>query len=109
MKDIGRLFDSSNISQEISGNNRQDVQDFIDGIGPDLQGNIQICTIIDYYCDNLGEAKKMCDTLMTVINEPESRFPSAKFSYDYDAGEGKARFTLFGTPEYISKTIELLK
>lgn len=109
MKDIERLFDDGGFSKELSGNNRQDVQDFVDGVGPDLQGNIQICTIIDYYCDDHGEAKKMCDTLIAVINDPESRFQSAKFNYEYNAGENKARFTLFGTPDYICKTIGLLK
>jgi excisionase family DNA binding protein len=109
MKDIERLFDNSSFSTEIKSNNRQDVIDFIDGTASDFQGNIQICTIVDYYCDSLPEARKMCDKLIAVINNQENKFPTAKFHYDFIESESKARFTLFGTPDYIGKVIELLK
>lgn len=109
MKDIEQLFDNGSFSKEIKTNNRQDVLDFIDGVATDFDGTIQICTIVDYYCEGLTAAKKICDTLIAVINNPENTFSAAKFNYDYIDKERKARFTLFGTPDYIVKTLELLK
>jgi excisionase family DNA binding protein len=109
MKDIEQLFDNGGFSKELKNNNRQDVMDFIDGVMADFQGPIQLCTIADYYCGSMLDAKKMCDTLIAVINNPENKFPKAKFNYEYIESDGKARFTLFGTPDYICKVLELLK
>ncbi len=108
IKDIEGLFDNSSFSKELKSNLRQDVTDFIDGI-TDFQGSVQICAIIDYYSEGLIEAKKMCDKLIAVINNKENRFQTAKFNYEYIETESKARFTLFGTPDYIGKVIDLLK
>ena len=109
MKDIEQRFNDNSFSNEIKNNNKQDVMDFIDGVSTDFKGNIQICTIVDYYCQSVHEAKQMCDTLMTVINNPESKFSMAQFNYEFIESESKARFTLFGTPDYMVKMLELLK
>ncbi len=108
-EDVNQLFDNSSFSKEIRDTRKQDVLDFIDGVSTDFQSTIQICTIVDYYCESLVEAKNMCDTLMSVINDQENKFSTAKFSYEFYEDESKARFTLFGTPDYIIKTLELLK
>lgn len=108
MKDIEGLFNNSSFSKEISSINKQDVIDFIDGV-TDFSGSIQICTIVDYYCEGILEAKKMCDKLIAIVNNNENEFQTAKFNYEYIETESKARFTLFGTPDYIGKVIALLK
>lgn len=108
MKDIEQLFNNSGFSTEIRNNNKQDVMDFIDGVSTDFQSSIQIYTIVDYYCESLDAAKKMCDTLMSVINNPDNKFSASKFNYEFIKDDSKARFTLFGTPDYIIKTLELL-
>lgn len=109
MKDIEGLFNHNGVAEEIKRNNRQDVQDFLDGVGPDFDGEFQVCTIADYYCGDAAAGKKMCDRLMTVINDPDGNFPMAKFHYDYIEKEKKARFVLFGTPDFIIRTLELMK
>lgn len=109
MQDIENLFDISGISQEIRNSNKQQVLDFIDGVNTDIQGDIQICTIVDYYCEGQDEGKQICDKLISVINNQENKFSVARFNYEFIENESKARFTLFGTPDYINKTLELLK
>lgn len=109
MKDIEQLFDNSSFSKEIKSNCKQDILDFLDGTATDFNSRIQICTIIDYYCDGLMEAKSMCDRLVSIINNHDNTFKMAKFNYEYIESDGKARFTLFGTPDYIGKVLELLQ
>lgn len=109
MEDIKKLFDNSSFSQEITNSKKQQVLDFIDGVNTDIEGDIQICTIVDYYCQSQKEAKQICDTLSAVINNKENKFSMAKFDYEFIESESKARFTLFGSPDYIIKTLELLK
>lgn len=86
------------------------VLDFIDGVNTDMNGGIQICTIVDYYCDKIESAKQMLDKMMAVINNNnEATENNAKYSYDYIEKEGKARFTLFGSPSFIIATLKLLE
>lgn len=67
-----------------------------------MNGSIQVCTIVDYYCDKIESAKQMSDKLIAVINtNNEETKNGAKYSYEYIEKEGKARFTLFGTPSFI--------
>ncbi|MDD2494479.1 MAG: hypothetical protein PHE29_04725 [Tissierellia bacterium] len=47
--------------------------------------------------------------MITVINNQENKVTITKFDYDFIEKEDKARFTLFGTPDYIIKTLEFLK
>ncbi|MBK1810701.1 helix-turn-helix domain-containing protein [Clostridium sp. YIM B02505] len=110
MKNIEKLFNNGNVSKDIQDDKKQQVLDFIDGVNTDMNGNIQICTIVDYYCDNIESAKQMSDKLIMVINHSNEAVQSgAKYSYEYVEKEGKARFTLFGNPSFIIDTLKLLE
>jgi len=108
MENIKRLFNNSNFSKEMSGDRKQQVLDFVDGINTDTQGEIQVCTIIDYYCENPKAGHRIYEKLVTVINSKGNNSPPAKFNYEFIEKESKARFTLFGDPDYIIKTLQLL-
>ncbi len=109
MENIKRLFKNSSFLNDFSSNNRQQIMDFIDGINADIQGKIQICAIIDYYCKNAKEGLQIYEKLVKVINSRENGLPVARFNYDFLEKESKARFTLFGDPDYITKTLQLLE
>jgi DNA-binding transcriptional MerR regulator len=109
MENIKQLLDNSNFTKEIKDNKKQQILDFINGVNTDIHGKIQICTIVDYYCNNQKESKEICDKLISVINNKDNVFTNAKFGYEFIEKANKARFTLFGTPEFIIKTLELLK
>lgn len=109
IEDIKRLFDNSSFSKEITDNKKQEVLDFIEGINTDIQGKVQVCTIADYYFDEQNEAKQLCDKLISIFNNPDNKFNMAKFSYEIIDKENKARFTLFGPPDYIIKMLESIK
>lgn len=110
MNNIEKLFNNGTVSKDIQDNQKQQVLDFIDGVNTDMKGSIQICTIVDYYCDNIESAKQMADKLVAVINNNnEETKNGAKYSYEYVQKEGKARFTLFGSPSFMIATLKLLE
>lgn len=109
MFNIEKLFNNGSVTKDIQNNKKQQILDFIDGVNTDMSGSIQVCTIVDYYCENAELAKKMSDKLITVINSNEFNKGGSKYSYDYDNKEGKARFTLFGNPSFIVATLTLLE
>ena len=81
--------------------------DFIDGVNTDLQGEIQICSIIDCYCENSKVGHQIYEKLVAVINNKQDE-SIAKFDYEFIEKENKARFVLFGNPDYVIKSLQLL-
>ena len=110
ISNIENLFNNGTVSKDIQDNKKQQVLDFIDGVNTDMNGSIQICTIVDYYCDNIESANQMSDKLIEVVNnDNEETNNSARYSYEYIQKEGKARFTLFGSPSFMIATLKLLE
>jgi excisionase family DNA binding protein len=109
MDNIKQLFSNSAFLTDISGHRKQQVLDFIDGVNTDVEGVIQVCTIVDYYCENAKAGLKVYEKLVKVINSRENNTPPAKFDYEFIEKENKARFILFGDPDYIIKTLQSLK
>ncbi|MFA5309726.1 MAG: helix-turn-helix domain-containing protein [Dehalococcoidales bacterium] len=107
MGNIKRLFNNRGFSSDISKNNTQRILNFVNGNSPDMQGKIQVCTIIDYYCENPRAGQQIYEELVSAINSKDDDAP-AKFNFDFMEEENKARFTLFGNPDYIIKTLQLL-
>jgi excisionase family DNA binding protein len=109
MENIKGLFSNSIFLGDISRKNRQRVLNFLSGAYTKIQGKLQVCTLIDYYCENPKDGHKIYEKLVTVINSREDNSPPAKFDYEFIEKENKARFTLFGDPDYIIKTLQLLE
>ncbi len=108
MDNIKGLFGNSQVLSDLNSHKKQQILDFIDGVNTDIEGKIQVCTIVDYYCENQKAGHKMYEKLVTVINNREDNSPPAKFDFEFIEKESKARFTLFGEPDYIIKTLQLL-
>ena len=101
-KDIENLFNNGNVTNDIKYNYKQEVIDFIDGVNTDMNGKIQICTIVDFYCDTKEAAKEMSNNLITLIKNDDERY-----LYEYIEKEAKARFTLFGNATFIIRILEM--
>nr|WP_242652652.1 helix-turn-helix domain-containing protein [Clostridium perfringens] len=110
MKDIENFFDNSKSKEEVRATQNNEVLDFLKGKNVDSQKEVQICTIIDLHCKNILEGKELSKKLITIINEDEEAVKNgAKFSYEYIKESSKARFALFGDPEFIIKTLKTLE
>lgn len=110
MKDIEKFFNKGSVAKDMIEHGKEQVIDFIDGVNTDMSGEMQICTIADYYCASKEIAKEMSDKLMTVINNNDDVIKGgAKYSYDYIEKEFKARFILFGNPSFIIETLKMFE
>ncbi len=108
MENIRQLFDNGDFLNDVSRKNKQRILNFIYGNKADNQDKIQVCTIIDCYCGSPEAGEQLYEKLVTVINGKEKDTPAAKFNYDFIKKESKARFTLFGNPDYVIETLRLL-
>ena len=107
MENIKQLFSNSIFLGDMSRKNRQQVLKFISGTNVDIQNKIQVCTIVDCYCESSQTGQQIYEKLVTVINTKDDGIP-AKFDYEFSEKQNKARFTLFGNPDFITKTLQLL-
>jgi excisionase family DNA binding protein len=107
MKNIKQLFSNNIFLGDMSRKNRQRILNFLSGAHTEIQGKIQVCSIVDYYCESPKEGHQIYEKLVTVINKKADDAP-AKFDYEFMKKDNKARFTLFGNPDYIIKTLQLL-
>jgi len=107
MENIKQLFSNSIFLNDMSRKKRQQVLNFISGTNIDIQNKIQICTIVDCYCESPNAGQQLYERLVTVINTKDDGIP-AKFDYEFSEKQSKARFTLFGNPDFIIKTLQLL-
>jgi excisionase family DNA binding protein len=108
MDNIKQLFSNAVFLNDFSRKNRQQVSSFLGGADTGIQGKIQVCTVIDCYCENQKAGHQIYEKLVTVINSRKKGSPAAKFNYEFMPKGKKARFTLFGDPDYIIKTLQLL-
>lgn len=109
MENIRLLFDNGAFSNDLSRNRRLQVMDFINNRDSGVPGDTRICTIVDCYCEDRNEGRRLYEKLVTVINSITGDSPPAKFDYEFIEKDRKARFTLFGSPEYIVGTLQLLR
>ena len=107
MENIKQLFNSSMFLGDMSRQNRQRVLSFLSGADTPLQGKIQVCTIIDCDCESSKAGQQMYEKLVKVINAKKDDAP-ARFDYEFLPKANKARFTLFGNPDFIIKNLQLL-
>ena len=107
MENIKQLFNSNIFLGDMSRQNRQRVLNFLHGADTPLQGKIQVCTIIDCDCESSKAGQQMYEKLVKVINAKKDDAP-AKFDYEFLPKANKARFTLFGNPDFIIKNLQLL-
>ena len=108
VKDIRRLFENSTVTGDVAGAAKQQIYRFIDGVTGDTSYKTRVCTIVDCHCENRKEGHRLYEKLVTVINAINDDSQKASFNYEYNDQEGKARFILFGSPEFIIQTLQLL-
>lgn len=105
-EDIDRLFENSSIEKEMLDSRKQDIMDFIDGVNTDMEGDIQTCTIVDYYCNNKEHVLLLSNHISSLIPDITGY---NRFYYEYIDTQEKARYTLFGIPTFIRKAMNIIE
>ena len=104
--DVQALLERGAVITEMRAIQRQSVLDFIDGVNTGVQGTMQICTIVDLYASR-EEATRKSDALCALVNASQGE--SLTYHYDYLDAEGKARYVLFASPDFLTQALTLLQ
>jgi|CeladaMinimDraft_18_1061708.scaffolds.fasta_scaffold04263_2 excisionase family DNA binding protein len=80
------------------------VKAFVDGKDSEVDGKLQVCTVLDCYVGN-EEAMKISEVVMRYMNQDDPTRGRAKFQYFYDDNEKKGRYILWGNPAFVGKVL----
>lgn len=100
--DIENLMSISTAAAKMSSANRRDVLNFIDRTEPHTA---QVCAVADLQLSQ-GAAEKLAQKICKIASQTEEE--NLRFHYEYIEAEQTARFTVFGTPDFIAKVMEVL-
>lgn len=78
----------------------EDIQAFIQGRDSEVDGNFQVCTVLDCFVDT-PEAVKISEIIMWHMNESNPTRGKAKFQYFYDDKDKKGRYIIWGNPTFV--------
>ena len=101
--DVENLMSSSTAAAKMSSVNRRDVLSFLDRTVPHAP---QVCAVADLPLSQ-SAAEKLAQKICEIASQAASE--SIRFHYEYIEAEQTARFTVFGTPGFVSAAMEALK
>lgn len=102
-KEDAEMFIGSKLKQ-IKANAIEDVQAFMEGKDIEVEGKLQVCSVLDCYV-NQAEAVKISEVIMSYMNQPDPTRGKAKFQYFFDDAENKGRYMIWGTPAFVGKVL----
>jgi excisionase family DNA binding protein len=82
----------------------EDIQAFIQGKDSEVEGKLQVCTVLDCYVGT-PEAAKISEIIMWHMNESNPNRGKAKFQYFYDDAEKKGRYIIWGNPTFVGTVL----
>ncbi len=106
--DLKTMLGSPEVIQELNTTWNNSVSDFIAGKQDIPLMGFRICTVIDCMFSGSEEAQEISSSLLRIVNQYKSEDGEARFQYSYDSQTGKARFILWGSPDYIIKMLQVL-
>ncbi|MFD1176463.1 helix-turn-helix domain-containing protein [Paenibacillus puldeungensis] len=102
-KEDAEMFMGSKID-ELKSEAMDDIQAFMEGKDSEVEGKLQVCTVLDCYVENL-EALKISEIIMRHMNQADPARGKAKFQYFFDEKEKKGRYIIWGTPAFVGKVL----
>lgn len=107
MDNISELLKDKNAVTEMINENDQNLIDFINGTNTDISGEIQVCTVADYYCQSVEYASLLSQNFSGITQK--SNGDCCKYNFYYNAAEQKARYIFFGAPAFIAESMRTLQ
>lgn len=101
--DVENLMSSSTAAAKMSSANRRDVLNFLDKAAPHPA---QVCAIADLPLSQ-SAAEELAQKICKIASQTASE--NIRFHYEYIEAEQTARFTVFGTPDFVAAVMEALK
>ncbi len=111
--DLIKFMEAHFNAQSIDGRYEKmnnEVRDFISGDHMEIEGSLQICTIVDHYEEDESLAIQKRDEIWNIVNTPFTGKGNFKGEWHYEKSEKKARFVFWSdSPQFISKLLTPLK
>ncbi|MEJ6951813.1 helix-turn-helix domain-containing protein [Natronospora cellulosivora (SeqCode)] len=113
-KDLMNFMDDQFQNQYSEGRYKKmnsEVKDFLDGRHMEIEGPLQICTIIDIYDENKDNAVKTRNKIWNILNNKSREYNDFNFKgdWDYVNSENKGRFVFWtDSPDLIRNLIKPL-
>ena len=105
-EDLGKLLKTDEHAKVMKKNVQLQLNSFINSSYEGKCGETNICTIIDHFADS-DTITKLSKELIAVINTGE--YSGAKFNFESLPSQNKARFILYGSADYIEKSVAIVK
>lgn len=103
---VGTCCNSHNITDDISGD---DFCVFMDSDFFDSTDIVQICSIVDYYTDDVEYANSILERLKSVAYDFIIKGQNVKVDFNYSTNESKARYVIWATPQNIELFTNIIK
>ena len=102
-KEDAEMFIGSKLNELKSGA-MNDIQGFIEGKNSEVEGKLQVCTVLDCYVET-PEAVKISEVIMWHMNQTDPARGKATFQYFFDDKDQKGRYIIWGTPSFVGKVL----
>ena len=99
-------FVRGNIQELESGLNR-DIVSWVEGKATEERGTeepVQVCAVLDCFVEK-ERAVRLSELFVRSVNEADGSRGKARFQYIYDAGSGRARFTIWSSPLFAGELL----
>lgn len=107
-EDLKMFMDGEGYSKSSVIRVDESLKGFIEGKSSEVDGRVQVCTIIDIYVDLAEEVNPICQAMLNLMNSGDEEQKNAKFQYTFIPVEKKARFTLWGNPKFLAKMLNIV-
>ncbi|MCP4134919.1 MAG: helix-turn-helix domain-containing protein [bacterium] len=93
-----------NSAPEAAGS--QEIYQSPESPAPSRKEKIQVSSIVDVFVEDSDEAMRISNSIFAILNCKDPAFGKARCDYIFYDDELKARFILWGTPQFISAILE---
>lgn len=111
--DLIKFMDEHFNAQSVDGmyeKMNSEVRNFITGDHMEIEGSLQICTIVDYYEEDEALAIQKRDEIFNIVNTPCEGKGNFRGNWHYVEDEKKARFIFWSdSPQFVGKLLDPLK
>ncbi len=106
--DLQTMLGNPEVANELKSTWDNGVVEFLSGKQNTPEVGCQICTIVDCKFSGSVEAQNVSSALLGIVNQYKSGRNDTRFQYSFNSETGKARFILWGSPDYIIQMMQAL-
>lgn len=103
--DLDQVMGNSSILEATGEVHSKDTFESSEDYGEKPAVKAQASTVVDINVKDADEAMRISNTIIAVMNSKDPKYGYARFDHVYYKNEGKARYILWGQPEFIGNML----